>query len=152
MKSSKIKVGMTLAAAVVVTLLTACWFIPWPDTTVVHGQMEVTGLATTWHFRKHVEAEDLRLLQAGMEAHITLDVKDDSWGYYTGTLEPLPLRPDSTGLYLIEIAVDDLDTNKKMHEYELWTIQRREDPWLMDATATIIIRPRRLLPRLLGID
>ena len=41
--------------------------------------------------------------------------------------------------------------------YRLETLRERcfitrEDPWLMDATATIILRPRRLLPRLLGIE
>ena len=140
--------GITLIAIIVVALLTAAWFTPWPETTVMHGELEVLGMDTTWFFRKHVTVDQLKILKPAMVAHITLDVKDDSWGYYAGTLEELPLRPDSTGLYHIVFRVGDSRSSKGWHEDEMWSLSRRKDPWLMDATATVILNERRLLRRL----
>ena len=143
---------MAMLTVIVVALLTAGWFTPWPDTLVVHGTLEVTGIPNEWYFRTYVEASNLKQLRPGMEAHITLDVKDRSWGYYTAKLQPLPQHSDSTGLYPIELCVGDYHTSKGGFELELWSLDRREDPWLMDATATIILRERHLLPRVLGIE
>ena len=142
--------GITLIAIIVVALLTAAWFIPWPETTIMHGELEVLGVDTTWFFRKHVTVDQLKILKPAMVAPITLDVKDDSWGCYAGTLEELPLRPDSTGLYPIVFRVGDIRSSKGLHENEMWSHNRRQDPWLMDATATVILNERRLLMRLLG--
>ena len=140
--------GITLIAIIVAALLTAAWFIPWPETTVMHGKLEVLGKDTTWFFRKRVTVDQLKILKPAMEAHITLDVKDDSWGYYSGTLEELPLRPDSTGLYPVVFRVGDCRSSEGRHEDEMWSISRRKGPWLMDASATVILHKRRLLRRL----
>lgn len=108
------------------------------------------GMDTTWVFRRHVTVDQLKILKPAMVANITLDVKDDSWGYYTGTLEELPLRPDSTGLYPIVFRVGDCRSSEGRHEDEMWSISRRKDPWMMDATATVVLHKRRLLQRLTG--
>lgn len=142
--------GITLIAVIVAALLTAAWFIPWPETAVMHGGLEVLGMDTTWVFRKHVTVDQLKKLKPAMVANITLDVKDDSWGYYTGTLEELPLRPDSTGLYPIVFRVGDCRSSEGRHEDEMWSISRRKEPWMMDATATVVLHKRRLLQRLMG--
>ena len=39
--------GITLIAIMVVALLTTAWFIPRPETTVMHGELEVLGVDTT---------------------------------------------------------------------------------------------------------
>ena len=144
--------GMTLIAVIVAALFSACWFIPWPDTMAAHGVLEVSGSDTAWYFRTHVGVQEVRQLRAGMEVRVTLDVKDDSWGYYQGILLPLPVHPDSTGRYPVSVIVSDCHTSTGAVDPQFQAAERREEPWMMDATATIMLRQRRLLPRLLGID
>ena len=140
--------GMMLIAFIVLGLLAASWFMPWPETLVLRGRLEAVAADSCWYFHSHVELPGRKALKSGMAAHITLDVLDDQQSPIPGIVAPLPLCRDSTGLYPVVITVQapcrphSSDCNTLAH------LPLNPVPQQLDATATIILHNSRLLQRL----
>lgn len=140
--------GITLIAVIISALLAATWFIHWPDTMVVHGELSVTGPDKVWYMQTELTASEIRQLRSGMTAHVSLDNKDEEWGYYDAVVDELPQHPDTTRRFPVMIRLMTDVTNSGHQETGYVRPERRIAPWTLDATATIYITDRRLLVRL----
>ena len=141
--------GITLIAVIITSLLAATWFIHWPETMVVHGELNITGPDTVWYMQTDLTAGEVRQLRSGMKAHVSLDNKDEDWGYYGAVISELPQHPDSSRRFTVTIQLTDNVTDAGSYEPAYLSCKRRTKPWYLDATATIYLTNRRLFHRLL---
>ena len=142
--------GITAIGIIIMIILIATWHMRWPDTMTVRGKLMIQGTDTCWQMNVPLSAIEVRKLKAGMEAHVTLDNKDESWGYYTATITSLPLHSDSTGYFPVNFSIHDLTTDQGNVEQAYLDKERHTDVWQLDATAIINLHNKRLLLRLLG--
>ena len=140
--------GITVVSVILVALLTGAWFIRWPDTMTVRGMLCITGPDTVWYMRAELAPEEMRKLHGGMAAHVTLNNRDEEWGYYPALVDELPLHPDSTNRFPLVIRLTDNTTQAGRLEQEYQNIERRKSPWTLEATAIIYLTEHRLLERL----
>ena len=140
--------GITGIAIVVIGFIAVTWFIHWPEVLTLHGKLMIYGSDRDWILQTNLPAEELRLLRTDMEAHITLDIKDENWGYYTAIFSPLPLHSNPSGRYPVKLIIKDYTTSEGNIENEYVSTKRHIDPWQIDATASIYLSNKRLLTRL----
>ncbi len=127
--------GLTVIAACMALLFTGSWFLGWPRQMRVGGSLVTDGRESTMEV--YLTAGQVRQLNRGMTMHITLDIKDDSWGYYEACIGELPLERDSTGAYPLQIALPENAVTNRGHSLgELLTPASCKSAHL-DATATI---------------
>lgn len=151
--------GITAIAIIIMVILTATWFMRWPDTMTVRGAIQLNSQTGRWaEMVVRIPAEQVRMLHEGMVARISLDIKGDEWGNYHGMISTLPLQPDSTGLYSVHIRLNtrastdkgqsSLDNISRTHAL-LKQLQGNDSPIILDATANIILSEQRLIQRII---
>ncbi len=141
--------GISMIAVIMTSMLAASWFIHWPETMVVRGTIGITGPDTVWYMQTELTAVEIRQLRQGMTAHVSLDNKDEEWGYYNAVVDKLPQYPDSIRRFPVIIKLISNHTESGHQETEYIHIERRTAPWLLDATATIYLADRSLFDRLM---
>ena len=144
--------GITVMALLVAALLAGTWFIHWPETMTVQGTVSLPATGGRWaDMVVHLPAQQVRSLRKGMKVQVALDIKDEAWGRYDGTVSDTPLQKDNSGLYPLHIRIDARAATDTGHASlgRIATFHRRQyagpSALTMDATATITLTDKRLL-------
>ena len=142
-------------ALLVAALLAGTWFIHWPETMTVQGTVSLSVTDGRWaDMVVHLPATQVRTLHEGMLVQVALDIKDEQWGHYSGTVMPTPLQKDDTGLYPIRIRMDAHAATDNGHASLVSIATSHQRPStgpagpILDATATITLSDKRLLQRI----
>lgn len=145
--------GITIIAAIVGCLFASTWFVHWPDTMVAHGDIVIASSVGQWNTVViKMSAEQIKLLQDGMNAKVILNAKDEKWGSYQGTVKQIPLMTDSTREYSVHIRLNKYEKTTEGHvsiaelEREYCNISHP----ILETTVIITLSDKRLLNRIIG--
>ncbi len=144
--------GITVMALLVAALLAGTWFIHWPETMTMQGTVQLEEPDSGWaDMVVHLPAQQVRPLRKGMKVQVALDIKDEAWGRYDGTVSATPLQKDNNGLYPLHIRIDARAATDTGHASLISIATSHQRPSIgpsaltMDATATITLTDKRLL-------
>ena len=149
--------GITVMALLVAALLAGTWFIHWPETMTMQGTVSLPATGGRWaDMVVYLPATQVRTLHEGMLVQVALDIKDEAWGRYDGTVSATPLQKDNSGLYPLHIRIDARATTDTGHASLISIATSHQRPSIgtagptLDATATITLSEKRLLQHIVS--
>ncbi len=144
--------GVTLITIIVGLVLVSTLFIQWPETLTIQSYIRITNDASEeFDMVIKLSAEQIKLIQEGINARISLNAKNQDWGEYHGKVTHIPVMTDSTKLYPVHICLNMYEKTDKGNASiaDLVKMPCLIAHPMLETTVTITLSENYLLQRIL---